>query len=254
MRYRELNVAQLSASCSVHIPLGLPGSWRRDSFGNLWHKLGASSCRRGLTCKQAWLLGPRAVHLPASGWFKKSPNFNAVQPKTIAYKTVWGICVGQPKPCAPSPCAIATLSQTKLNLTPSFRWPICAHALHLGCAVRMAVNISLQVLVCLSCRTAWPPSTADVLLAACRGHSAPFPALALDRDTKTAWQSHQHPRAKPAALYLTNPHETATSVFTGRHEQFFKRCVFITCIRRYEPAKILEEFLAVNCNPCKGVL
>ena len=61
-----------------------------------------------------------------------------------------------------------------------FPWPQCGHALHLGCAAHMVVNVAPSALTCPSCRAAWPPAAADVLLASCRQHDLPLPAAAPD--------------------------------------------------------------------------
>ena len=65
----------------------------------------------------------------------------------------------------------------------SFTWPVCNHALHLGCMTHLATNSF--TLACPSCRAAWTQEAAERLQAECRRQLVPHPEPAPYHDTRT---------------------------------------------------------------------
>ena len=135
----------------------------------------------------------------------------------------------------------------------TFAWPQCGHALHLGCAAHVVVNVSPLALACPSCRASWPASAADLLLDACRVHSVPIPAPAPDHDTTSDLHRAAIAPPPPAHIlplcfprvYLANPRAAASE---GAWEELPGRHMHWAPVHNRQSGEWRAEWACLRCN------
>ena len=132
-----------------------------------------------------------------------------------------------------------------------FHWPLCGHALHLGCVAHLVANV--RDLRCPTCRAAWPPQAAEVFTSACRAHGVPAPEPAPDHDT-TSHQYHQAvaPRAPPHILPFCCPRlflaDSANAASDAAWQELPDRHMHWAPVHSRQSGRWTPEWVCMRCN------
>ena len=130
-------------------------------------------------------------------------------------------------------------------------WPLCGHALHLGCVAHLVANV--RDLRCPTCRAAWPPQAAEVFTSACRAHGVPAPEPAPDHDT-TSHQYHQAvaPRAPPHILPFCCPRlflaDSANAASDAAWQELPDRHMHWAPVHSRQSGRWTPEWVCMRCN------